>query len=58
VLSVAVPRSVRMAEAPGKGMPGILWSPRNAASEQYKRLALELAETSLADTVVSKLQSQ
>lgn len=58
VLSVTVPRSVRMAEAPGKGVPGIVWSPRNAASEQYRRLALELAEASLADTVVSKLQSQ
>ncbi len=58
VLGVAIPRSVRMAEAPSKGVPGLVWSPRNAASEEYRHLAKELAETSLADAVVSKLQSQ
>ncbi len=58
VLGVAIPRSVRMAEAPSKGVPGLVWSPRNAASEEYRHLAKELAETSLAGAVVSKLQSQ
>src|SRR5712692_11186480 len=57
VLGVTIPRSVRMAEAPSKVVPGLVWSPRNAASEEYRHLAKELAETSLADAVVSKLQS-
>ncbi len=58
VLSVPVPRSVRMAEAPGKGMPGLVWSPKNNASDAYRQLAKEMAEAELADTVLSKLQSQ
>jgi chromosome partitioning protein len=57
VLNTVIPRSVRMAEAPSKGVPGVLWSPRNVASEEYKHLAKELAEEALADTVLSKLQS-
>ena len=57
VLGMVIPRSVRMAEAPGKGIPGVVASPRNVASEEYKRLSRELAETSLAGTVLSKLQS-
>ncbi len=57
VLSIVIPRSVRMAEAPSKGIPGIIWSPRNAASEEYRHLTKDLVETSLAGTVLSKLQS-
>lgn len=57
VASNVIPRSVRMAEAPSKGMPGIIWSPRNKASEQYRRFATQLLESSLAETVVSKLGS-
>jgi chromosome partitioning protein len=42
VLSVIVRRSVRMAEAPAKGVPGIIFSPKNQASEEYRELAMEL----------------
>ncbi len=42
VLSVVVRRSVRMAEAPSKGVPGVIFSPKNQASEEYRELALEL----------------
>ncbi len=57
VLSIVIPRSVRMAEAPSRGIPGLIWSPRNAASEEYRNLTKDLVETSLAGTVLSKLQS-
>ena len=57
VLKNVIPRSVRMAEAPSKGVPGIVYSPKNTASEEYRRLARELLESSLADTVLSKLGS-
>ncbi len=57
VLKIVIPRSVRMAEAPSKGVPGIVYSPRNNASEEYRRLARELLESRLADTVLSKLGS-
>ncbi len=57
VLKNVIPRSIRMAEAPSKGVPGILWSPRNKASEEYGRLAKDLLENFLADTVLSKLGS-
>ena len=57
VVKNVIPRSIRMAEAPSKGIPGILWSPKNNASEEYRNLARELLEESLADTVVSKLGS-
>ncbi len=57
VLKISIPRSIRMAEAPSKGVPGIVYSPRNKASEEYRRLARELLESHLADTVLSKLGS-
>ncbi len=44
VLKSVIPRSVRMAEAPSKGLPGILYRPRNPASEQYRVLAKELLQ--------------
>ncbi len=57
VVKTVIPRSVRMAEAPSHGVPGILYSPRNSASEEYRRLSRELLESFLADTVLSKLGS-
>lgn len=47
VLKTVVPRSVRMAEAPSKGIPGILYDKKNPASEAYKSLARELLEIRL-----------
>src|SRR5216683_3922602 len=44
VLKSVIPRSVRMAEAPSKGLPGILYRPRNPASEIYRVLAKELLQ--------------
>jgi len=57
ILKIVIPRSIRMAEAPSKGIPGIIYSPRNAASEEYRHLTKELLEGSLADTVLTKLGS-
>ncbi len=57
VLKIVIPRSIRMAEAPSKGVPGIMYSPKNPASEEYRRLAKDMLESSLADTVLSKLES-
>ncbi len=57
VVKNVIPRSVRMAEAPSRGVPGIVWSPKNTASEEYRHFARELLENSMADTVVSKLGS-
>ncbi|HZY46654.1 MAG TPA: ParA family protein [Candidatus Bathyarchaeia archaeon] len=44
VLRSVIPRSVRMAEAPSKGQPGITYRPKNPAAEQYKALAKELQQ--------------
>jgi chromosome partitioning protein len=41
-LKTVIPRSVRMAEAPSKGLPGIVYRPKNPASEQYRALTKEL----------------
>ncbi len=57
VVKTVIPRSVRMAEAPSHGVPGIIYSPKNSASEEYRRLSRELLESFLADTVLSKLGS-
>ena len=57
VLKAVIPRSIRMAEAPSKGVPGIIHSPKNRASEEYRRLATEMLEEFLADTVLTKLGS-
>src|SRR5437588_5283193 len=43
-LKTVIPRSVRMAEAPSKGLPGIVYRPKNPASEQYKALTKELLQ--------------
>lgn len=42
VLKTVIPRSVRMAEAPSKGLPGIVYKPRNPAAEEYRTAAREL----------------
>jgi chromosome partitioning protein len=47
VLKTVIPRSIRMAEAPSKGLPGIIFRPKNPASEQYKSAAKELLEVPL-----------
>ncbi len=47
VLKTVIPRSVRMAEAPSKGLPGIVFRPKNTASEQYRLAAKELLEAPL-----------
>ena len=47
VLRTVIPRSVRMAEAPSKGLPGIIFRPKNTASEQYLMAVKELIETPL-----------
>jgi chromosome partitioning protein len=57
VVKAVIPRSIRMAEAPSKGIPGIIYSPLNKASQEYQRLAKDMLESSLADTVVAKLAS-
>ncbi len=43
-LKTVIPRSVRMAEAPSKGLPGIIYRPKNPAAEQYIALAKELLQ--------------
>ncbi len=53
VLKNVIPRSIRMAEAPSKGTPGILWNPKNRASEEYKRLGIDLLEKSRAAKIES-----
>lgn len=57
ILKIVIPRSIKMAEAPSKGIPGIIYSPRNSASEEYRRLTKEMLEGSLAETVLTKLGS-
>ena len=44
-LKTVISRSVRMAEAPSKGLPGVVYRPKNPASEQYRGLARELLQT-------------
>jgi chromosome partitioning protein len=43
-LKTVISRSVRMAEAPSKGLPGIVYRPKNPAAEQYRGLARELLQ--------------
>ncbi len=44
VLKTVIPRSVRMAEAPSRGLPGVVFRPKNPASEQYRAAVRELLE--------------
>jgi chromosome partitioning protein len=57
VLKNVIPRSIRMAEAPIHGQPGILYSPKNKAAQEYNKLGKDLMENFLAETVVAKLSS-
>ena len=42
VFSVAIPRNVRLGEAPSHGMPIHLYDPRSIGAESYRQLAKEL----------------
>jgi chromosome partitioning protein len=44
VFETAVPRSVRLAEAPSYGMPAISYDRRSAGAEAYWKVAMELVE--------------
>jgi len=44
VFRTAVPRSVRLAEAPSYGLPVIAYDPRSAGADAYWNLAMELVE--------------
>jgi chromosome partitioning protein len=57
VLKNVIPRSIRMAEAPSNGVPGIIYSPKNKASQEYAKLGKDLMESFLAETVLTKLAS-
>src|SRR5581483_625443 len=48
VFSTAVPRSVRLAEAPSHGLPAIAYDRRSAGAEAYWKVAMELVERSLS----------
>ncbi len=49
-----IPRSIRVAEAPGFGLPVIAHAPSSRGSTAYRELALELAEREEADQVSVK----
>src|SRR5438132_8720880 len=57
IVKSVIPRSIRMAEAPSKGIPGIVFSPTNKASLEYQRLAKDMLESSLAGTVLTDRKS-
>jgi chromosome partitioning protein len=44
VFTTAVPRSVRLAEAPSHGLPAIAYDRRSSGSEAYWKVAMELVE--------------
>ena len=44
VFRTAVPRSVRLAEAPSHGLPAIAYDRRSAGAEAYWKVAMELVE--------------
>jgi chromosome partitioning protein len=46
VFTAAVPRSVRLAEAPSHGLPGVVYDPASAGAEAYWEVALELVRRS------------
>jgi chromosome partitioning protein len=57
VLKNVIPRSIRMAEAPSHGQPGIIYSSKNKAAQEYAKLGRDLMESFLAETVLTKLAS-
>jgi chromosome partitioning protein len=44
VFDTVVPRSVRLAEAPSYGLPGVVYDPSSAGAEAYWKVAMELVE--------------
>jgi chromosome partitioning protein len=44
VFRTLVPRSVRLAEAPSHGLPGIAYDRRSAGADAYWKVAMELVE--------------
>ena len=44
VFRTAIPRSVRLAEAPSHGLPAIAYDPRSAGADAYWKVAMELVE--------------
>jgi chromosome partitioning protein len=44
VFRTAVPRSVRLAEAPSHGLPAIAYDRRSAGADAYWKVAMELVE--------------
>jgi chromosome partitioning protein len=46
VFEAVVPRSVRLAEAPSHGVPGVLYDPRSAGADAYWKVAMELVDRS------------
>jgi chromosome partitioning protein len=44
VFKHAVPRSVRLAEAPSHGLPAIAYDRRSAGADAYWKVAMELVE--------------
>ena len=43
ILDTIVPRSVRFAEAPARGMPLVRWLPEHPGARAYARLAEEVS---------------
>jgi chromosome partitioning protein len=46
VFRTAVPRSVRLAEAPSHGLPAIAYDRRSSGAEAYWKVAMELVDRS------------
>jgi len=44
VLRTVIPRSIRMAEAPSRGVPGVVYRSKNPAAEEYRAAARELRQ--------------
>ena len=44
VCTATIPRNIRLAEAPGHGLPALVYDPRSKGAESYIRLAKEILE--------------
>ena len=44
VFRAAIPRSVRLAEAPSHGLPGVVYDARSSGSDAYWKVAMELVD--------------
>ncbi len=44
VFKTAVPRNVRLSEAPSHGMPGVIYDPRSQGAQAYMKLAKEILD--------------